>query len=378
MIDQAMENSKTEQIAMWVADPGFPTDKRIKEAFDFAVEKGCTHYFPAKGFDENILPKAIARYYENTRGAQIDPLTQVKVTHGAQEALSFSLHVSVKPGDEVIVPEPTYSALIEKLPIFGAKTVFVPLIEKDNWRLDTDAIKSKITEKTKAIFICNPNNPTGIVYSKKEIEDLSNILRENKHVSILLDECYSRILYDGTEFFSLIDDDTVRNQLFLVNSFSKAYAMTGWRLGYVISGKEKIDKIKSLAFEYNGGVSYAVQYAGAVALDRCSSFVESMVEELAKRRKVMLQHLAEIKDVTFENPKGGFELFPNFGAYTDNSVDLSTKLEQEINVKTIPGSRFGPSGEKHLRLVFCSENNSRIAEGMSRMKSFFSTSRISS
>lgn len=367
---------KPGQIAMWVADPGFPTDRRILEAFNFAVEKGCTHYFPAEGFDENLLPKAISRFYESSRGLQVDPLTEVRITHGAQEALSFSIHTCVSPGDEVIVPEPTYSALIEKLPIFGAKAVFVPLAEEENWHLDLDRIKSSITEKTKMIFICNPNNPTGTVYTKKEIEEIAEILRENGRVSVLLDECYSRILYDGTSFSSLLEDESVRDQIFVVNSFSKAYAMTGWRLGYVISSKDRIDKIKSHAFEYNGGVSYAVQYAGAVALDQCSSSVESMIVELDKRRHVMLDRLSEIKDIRFETPQGGFELFPDFGAYSRNSVELGSKLEQQENVKTIPGIRFGPSGEGHLRLVFCAENTVRISEGIGRIRRFLENGKL--
>ena len=366
MIDP-LEEKRTGQIALWVADPGFHTDPIIIDAFNYAVQKGCTHYFPAEGFDENILPKSIANFYKSTRGSEIDPLNEIKITHGAQEALSFSIHTAVKPGEEVIVPEPTYSALIEKLPIFGAKPIFVPLLEEEDWRLDLDKIRSSINEKTRMIFICNPNNPTGAVYSKKEIEELGEILRENKRVTILLDECYSRILYDGTPFSSLLDDESLRNQLFLVNSFSKCYAMTGWRLGYVISGKERIDKIKSHAFEYNGGVSYAVQYAGSIALEKCAPFVGSMVKELDKRRHVMLKALGELEDVTFDNPKGGFEIFPNFSAYSKDSVELSSKIEVE-NVKTIPGARFGPSGEGHLRLVFCAENSERIIEGVSRIK----------
>ncbi len=364
-----MAESREPQISMWVADPAFQTDKRIREAFDFAVEHGCTHYFPAKGFDENILPKAIAKYYASSLGVRIDPESQIKITHGAQEALSFSLHVSVRPGDEVIVPEPTYSALIEKLPIFGAKTVFVPLVERDDWRLDLGAIRSAITEKTKMIFICNPNNPTGVVYTKKEMDELATILKENKHVSVLLDECYSRILYEGTEFHSLLEDESLLDQIFIVNSFSKSYAMTGWRLGYVISNKKRIDSIKNLSFEYNGGVSYAVQFAGSVALEQCGSSLEEMVKELDKRRRAMLDCLGEIKDIRYETPRGGFEIFPDFSAYSRDSVELSQRLEREANVKTIPGSRFGPSGEGHLRLVFCSEDVPRITKGISAIKS---------
>jgi len=357
-----------DSIAMSVADPGFDTDPRILKAFEFAVVNGCTHYFPAKGFDKEILPRAIARYYDSARGIQLDPLTQVEITHGAQEALSFSIHTTLKPGDEVIVPEPTYGALIDKLPIFGAKIAFVPLLEEENWHLDLDRIRSSITEKTKMIFICNPNNPTGTVYSKKEIDELREILKENNQISIIVDECYSRILYDGTSFVSLLGDGSILDQIFVVNSFSKAYAMTGWRLGYVISSKDRIDRIKNHAFEYSGGVSYAIQYAGAVALDQCSSFIDSMVEELDKRRHLMLNCLSEIEGVRSDTPNGGFELFPDFSEYNKNSRELSSKLAEEEKVLTFHGVKFGPSGEGHLRLVFCTEGSERISEGIRRIR----------
>ena len=355
---------------MWVADPAFPTDQRIIDAFNYAISKGCTHYFPAPGFDEFVLPKAISKFYKSSRGVNVGAESGVKITHGAQEALSFAIHTALSPGDEIVVPEPTYSALIEKLPIFGVKPVFVPLVEKDDWHLNLSRIRSSITEKTRMIFLCNPNNPTGTVYTKEEIRSIADILRENEKISVLSDECYSRILYDNTTFTSLLDDESIRNQVYVVNSFSKCYAMTGWRLGYIVSSKERIDRIKAHAFEYNGGVSYAVQYAGAVALGQCSSFVDSMVSELDRRRKVMLRCLSEIRDIGFETPQGGFEVFPNFSSYSINSLELGSRLEQQRMVKTIPGVRFGPSGEGHLRLVFCAEDSDRISEGMARLKNF--------
>ena len=355
-------------ISMWVADPAFQTDPKIVGAFNFAVAKGCTHYFPAPGFDGLALPKAIVKFYEEERDLTLDPADEVCVTHGAQEALSFSIQATTKPGDEIIVPEPTYNALIEKLEIFGVRPVFVPLIEDEGWRLDVDAVKSAVTEKTKLIFVCSPNNPTGGVLGRKDVDALSGILREEKRVSLLLDECYSRILYDGTRFLSPLEDEESLDQILLVNSFSKAYAMTGWRLGYLVASRRRVGEIKRLAFELNGGVSYAVQYAGAVALSECSSFVGTMVEELERRRAAMLDGLSEIKDVRCDVPKAGFEAFPDFSAYSGDSVKLSSDLERDAKVKTMPGVKYGPHGEGHVRLVFCSETEERIEEGLERIR----------
>ncbi len=354
-------------INLWVADPGFETDPRIVEAFDYAVRRGCTHYFPAAGFDEFALPKAVAKYYLDGFGANLDPLGEVSATHGAQEALSLSIQACTRPGDEIIVPEPTYSVLIEKLEIFGVKPVFVSLMEEDSWRLDPGAIASAVTDKTRMIFVCNPNNPTGTVCSREDMDALAAILRANRGVSMLLDECYARILYDGGAHRTLLGERELMDQLFVVGSFSKAYAMTGWRLGYVVAGKKNTERIKRLSFEYNGGVSYAVQYAGAVALGECSDFVERMVGELTRRRRAMLAGLSELRDVPCVVPQAGFEVFPDFSAYSRNSKALVAALEKEARVKTMPGVEYGPSGEGHIRLVFCSEDSERISEGISRI-----------
>ena len=355
-------------VSMWVADPAFATDQRIVDAFNIAIKGGCTHYFPAEGFDELVLPRAIAAYYEG-RGLRVDPAGEVCVTHGAQEALSFSIQAAMRPGDEMIVPEPTYNALIEKLEVFGVRPVFVPLIEEEGWRLDLDAVRAAVTERTRAVFVCNPNNPTGTLLGRREMDSLTSFLREETRLTLILDECYGRILYDGAEHFSLASgDEDLLERAFLVNSFSKAYAMTGWRLGYLVTGKARANAIKRLAHEINGGVSYPVQYAGATALTECASFIASMVEELDRRRRVMLEGLAGTAGVTFETPRAGFEVFPDFSSHSADSAALSSLLEEEAGVRTMPGAKYGPSGEGHLRLVFCAEDAERIAEGLARIR----------
>ena len=353
-------------INMWVADPYFKTDEKIIEAFNYAVANGCTHYFPARGFDGHVLHRAIAQYYLDDMAVQVDPLGEVCPTHGAQEALSLSVQATTRPGDEIVVPEPTYSAFIDKLEAIGVKPVFVPLLEEDHWKLDIDALRSAVSEKTKMIYLCDPNNPTGSVCTRAELDALSELLKENKTVSLLIDECYARILYDGSAHHTLLDDRGLLDQLYVVSSFSKTYAMTGWRLGYLVTGRRNADRIKHLSEEYNGGVSYAVQYAGAAALARCSGSVRSMIEELDRRRRVMLGALAEVKDVSFETPSAGFEVFPDFSAYSRHTVRLASELE-EAGVKTMPGVKYGPSGEGHIRLVFCAEEAPRISAGISRI-----------
>ncbi|MDG7011960.1 MAG: pyridoxal phosphate-dependent aminotransferase [Nitrososphaerota archaeon] len=362
-------------INMWVADPYFRTDERIIEAFNYAVANGCTHYFPAPGFDGHVLQKAIARYYLEDLAVEVDPLGEVCPTHGAQEALSLAVQAGTRPGDEIVVPEPTYSAFIEKLETFGVRPVFVPLAEEEHWRLDVDAVKSAMSEKTKMIYICNPNNPTGTTCSRGELDAVSELLKEHERVSLLLDECYARILYDGSTHHTLLGDRGLLDRLYVVDSFSKTYAMTGWRLGYLVTGKRNADRVKRLSEEYNGGVSYAVQYAGAAALARCSESVRSMVAELDRRRLAMVDALAEVKDVSFETPSAGFEVFVDVSAYSMDSVRLASELEKIAGVKTMPGVKYGPSGEGHLRLVFCAEDVRRVREGVSRIDGYLQGNR---
>ncbi|MDG6986127.1 MAG: pyridoxal phosphate-dependent aminotransferase [Nitrososphaerota archaeon] len=354
-------------IDMWVADPAFKTDPKIVEAFRYAVRHGCTHYFPAPGFDPNVFQKAVAKHYRRARGCTIDPLTEIVPTHGAQEALSLSVQAAARPGDEVLIPEPTYNVFIEKLEGFGVKPVLVPLLEKERWRIDFDSVKSAITGKTRLIFICNPNNPTGTLCGSKDMEELSDILTENRNVSVILDECYSRMLYGGAEHHSLLGERELMDQVYVVNSFSKTYAMTGWRLGYVVAARKNADRIKQISFEYNGGVAYSVQYAGAVALEKCSGSVRKMHAELRMRRDAMLAGLRELKDVAFVTPDGGFEVFADFSSYTSDSESFVRALEDEARVKTMPGRKYGPSGEGHVRFVFCSNTAERIREGTSRV-----------
>ncbi|MDG6981766.1 MAG: pyridoxal phosphate-dependent aminotransferase, partial [Nitrososphaerota archaeon] len=342
------------------------TDPKIVAAFDYAVERGCTHYFPAPGFDSHVLHRAVAQYYLDDMGVIVDPLSEVCPTHGAQEGLSLAIQTCTRPGDEVLVAEPTYAALIEKLGTFSLKPVFVPLLEREHWRLDVDALRSAVSDKTRMLYLCDPNNPTGTVCTRAELDAVSDLLKENRRVSLLLDECYARILYDGAAHHTLLDDAALRNQVYVVSSFSKAFAMTGWRLGYLVTGKESAERIRKLSEEYNGGVSYAVQYAGAAALTQCPGSVRAMVEELNRRRRAMVEGLADIEGVSFETPKAGFEVFPDFSAVCRDSALLASDLEKS-GVKTMAGVKYGPSGEGHIRLVFCAEGVPRIREGLSRI-----------
>ena len=352
-------------IRLSVADPSFVTPSVIRNAATTALDHEYTHYCGARGLE--ILRKAISEFYSEKYSLEVNPATQILPTNGAGEALYLILHAIAEDGKELIIPNPTYHGFIHKLEHFKLKPVFVPLDTRNGFVLDVDAISSAVNERTRAIFLCNPNNPTGVVYSKAQLEKVGDILRKNKHVRLILDECYSRILYDSTRYYGLYEDNSIRNQIFIVNSFSKTYAMTGWRLGYMIATESLIDQITKIAFDVRSSVNAFVQSAGVRALKMDPKEIELMVNEYHSRRDLVMSYLRGMA-LSFPVPQGGFEVFVDFSAYGMKSADLKKQLEHEAHVQTVAGSEFGPQGEGYLRLVFCVDRD-KLIEGMGRIKS---------
>ena len=355
-----------ELIKLSVADPGFDTPSYVKDAMDNALKLGYTHYSGTRGLTE--LREALSEFYSKNYSLEVNPDSEILPTNGAGEALFIILYALSRNGGEVIIPDPSYHGFIHKLPVVGLTPVYAHLRKDDGFTLDVESICNAISEKTRAIFLCNPNNPTGVVYSKRELESVAEVLRKYKHVKLISDECYSRILYDGVSFYSLMRDESIRERVLVVNSFSKTYAMTGWRLGWVLGSKSLIDEFSDIAFNMRSSVNTAVQFAGASALKGDSSAVESLVEKYNENRQTMMSELRSI-GIQFATPKGGFEILANFSQYERDSVKLKKRLEEEIRVQTVAGSEFGPNGEGYLRLVFC-VTKERMLEGLRRIRSF--------
>lgn len=358
--------STADLIKLSVADPGFDTPNYIKEAMTEALKGGFTHYSGTRGLEE--LRKALSEFYSKNYSLEVNPDSEILPTNGAGEALFIILYALSRNGGEVIIPDPSYHGFIHKLPVVGLTPVYAHLRKDNGFELDVDSIRDAINEKTRAIFLCNPNNPTGVVYSKKELESLAQVIKENKHVKLISDECYSRILYDGAIFYSLMRDQSIRENVLVVNSFSKTYAMTGWRLGWVLGSKPLIDEYAEIAFNMRSSVNTAVQVAGANALKGDNSAVKSLVEKYNENRQTMMSELRSM-GIPFTTPKGGFEIFADFSRYERDSVKLKKRMEDEIRVQTVAGSEFGPNGEGYLRLVFCVKKE-RMVEGLQRIRLF--------
>lgn len=358
--------SSADLIKLSVADPSFDTPNYIKEAMTNALKEGYTHYSGTRGLDE--LRNALSEFYARSYSLEINPDTEILPTNGAGEALFIILYALSRNGGEVVIPDPSYHGFIHKLPVVGLTPTFAHLRKERGFELDIESIRNSISEKTRAIFLCNPNNPTGVVYSKRELELLAEILKENKHVKLISDECYSRILYDGTGFYSLMHDESIREQVLVVNSFSKTYAMTGWRLGWVLGNKSLIDEFSEIAFNMRSSVNTAVQFAGVSAIKGDISAVNALVEKYDQNRHTLMSELRSL-GIPFATPKGGFEIFADFSKYEHDSVKLKKRMEEEIRVQTVAGREFGPNGEGYLRLVFCTAREKMI-EGVQRIRKF--------
>ena len=366
-MDNREISGEQELIKLSVADPGFDTPPYIKQALTDALSLGYTHYSGTKGVE--LLRGALSEFYSKSYSAKIDPEREIVPTNGAGEALFIILHTFAEPGGEVIVPSPSYHGFLHKVPHTGMRTVYAPLSRDGEFRLDAASIERAITDRTKLLFLCNPNNPTGVVYTREELDEIASVLRKHRHVKVISDECYSRILYDNARFYSLFSDESLRDQVIVVNSFSKTYAMTGWRLGWIIANQAFVDRFCETAFNIRSSVNSAVQYAGARALLQGGGReVEQMIKQYDENRKIMMSKLESMR-VWFARPKGGFEIFADFSKYDSDSVRLKRRLEEQAKVQTVAGSEFGDGGEGYLRLVFCGRKE-KMVEGLERIQAF--------
>jgi aspartate/methionine/tyrosine aminotransferase len=342
-----------------VADPSFDTPLRIKMALVNALERNdAAHYASIRGLP--AFAEAVSEFYAREFGVKADPKDEVLATAGSGEALYIVLAALAEKGGEFIVPDPTYSNYASILDLVGGVVKFVPC--KEDYHLDTKRIARTVTKRTKAIVLCTPNNPTGVVYSKEELSEVIGIARKN-NLAIVSDECYNQLTYDGPNISpaSLVGG---QERTIVVSSLSKTFSMTGWRLGYLIAPKSFIDQFEKLAFEMRGSVNTAVQYAGAEALRAPRSEIEKLVREHGAKRKFVVNSLRDMR-IECSLPHGGYETFPQIPSRFRNSMQF-TKFLVKSGVMVKPGIYFGPHGDKNFRIVYCRED-SVLKEGMERI-----------
>jgi len=345
-------------------EPDFVTPKHVLKAAVEATKEGFTHYTEVDGMLE--LRQAIAEKLEKENDIDADPQTEVTVTSGSQEAMLITALGFLNSGDEALILDPYYPACFEDTLLAEAVPVPVPLNERKNYRIEMEVLEKRVTKRTKMIWMCNPSNPTGHVFSKQDLQIIAEVAQKHNLI-VFADEIYEKIVYDGARHISISSLPGMEDRTITVNGFSKAYAMTGWRIGYIVAEKKLSTILRKLHYYAVLCPNAISQKAALAALTGPQDCVQEMVTEYKKRRKLVLHELDRIKPLSYNIPKGAFYVFPDFSSYEKSDEALASYLLKEAGVVTAPGSGFGRAGKGHLRISY-SVSYEQVKEGMERIR----------
>lgn len=352
-------------ISLGVGEPDFDTPWRIREEGIYTLEKGKTYYTSNSGLMD--LRIEISRYLERRFGLNYDAEKEIIVTVGGSEGIDLAFRVMLNPGDEVIIPEPCYVSYVPCVTLADGVPVTINLKEENDFKLTKEQLLSAITPRTKILVLAFPNNPTGAVMTKEELEEIAEVVKE-KDIFVVSDEIYAELSYGNTRHCSIASIDGMKERTIVINGFSKAHAMTGWRLGYAC-GPEVI--IKQMLKIHQFAIMCAPtnsQYAAVEALRECDDAVEEMRNEYDRRRRFMLSKLRGMGLKVFE-PYGAFYIFPNIAEFGLTSDEFATRFLTEEKVAVVPGTAFGDCGEGFLRMSYAS-SLSNLKTAMERLEKF--------
>lgn len=361
-----MERQGKDIIHFEIGDPDFDTPQNIVNACYDSLKHGETHYASSSGLLE--LKVAAAEKTLGSRGFRPD-LNQLLVTPGANAQIYYAIACTTNPGEEVIIPNPSFVSYKSILNFLGIKPVGIPLREENEFRLNPDDVKKAITDKTRMIIMNSPHNPTGSVMTSEEMRAMYEIARE-KDLYLLSDEIYARMIYQepGDEkFFSPGMIDKCKERVIVVNGFSKSYAMTGWRLGVVMGPSDLVEKMGLLLETTTSCVSPFIQRAGIEALKGSQEPIFSMVEEFRRRRDITVEGLNKLPGVRCVKPRGAFYAFPNVRESGLNSQEFTDLMLEQAGVALCPGHYFGDAGEGYVRLCYANSAEN-IQRGIERMR----------
>jgi aspartate/methionine/tyrosine aminotransferase len=362
---RAMERKGEELVHFELGEPDFDTPKNIVNAAKRALEEGHTHYTPNSGLLE--LREAISRKLKMDNQIEADPRSEICVTVGAQEGAFLAVFSTIEPGDEVIVTDPGYFTHPNYVRMAGGTVVTLPVREEDGFRINPDLLEEKMTEKTKMITLNSPANPTGSVLTRDNLESIRAAV-EKHDVLVLSDEIYEKMIYDGNKHYSIGAFPSIRDRVITINGFSKSYAMTGWRVGYLVAHKQMLAEMIKLHQNLVTCASSFAQMGAIEALDGSQESVRSMVKEFDKRREIIVAGLNRIDGASCIRPGGAFYVFLNVGKLGKSSWEIADYLLEECKVVTTPGSGFGKCGEGYLRLSYATSID-QIEEGVGRIQS---------
>jgi aminotransferase len=344
-------------ISLGVGEPDFDTPWRIRDEGIYSLERGKTFYTSNSGLKE--LRTEITRYIKRTQGVDYDPVREVLVTVGGSEAIDLALRAMVNPGDEVLIPQPSYVSYEPCAILADAKPVIIELKEENEFRLTAQELRDAITDKTKILILPFPNNPTGAIMEKSDLEAIAEVILEHD-IFVITDEIYAELTYKG-KHVSIISLPGMRERTVLINGFSKAYAMTGWRLGYACAPAlimEQMTKIHQFAIMCAPTTS---QYAAVEALRNGDDDVAAMRESYNQRRRFLMYSFKQMGLKCFE-PYGAFYVFPCIKEFGMTSDEFAERLLKEEKVAVVPGTAFGDCGEGFLRISYAySLENLKVA-----------------
>ncbi len=342
---RALERQGKNIVHLEIGEPDFDTPKNIVEAAVTALHKGWTHYGPSAGLPE--LRQAIAEDVSKSRGVPV-AAEEVVVVPGGKPIIFFTLLSLADVGDEVIYPNPGFPIYESMIEYLGAKAVPIKLHEEKDFSLDVNELADLITDRTKLIIINSPQNPTGGVMSREDVQDVAEAIGD-RNVMVLSDEIYSRLIFDGGEHYSIMSVPGFKDRTILLDGFSKTYAMTGWRMGYGVMRPDLATHITRLMTNSNSCTASFTQIAGVEAVRGDQSSVEKMKAEFQRRRDVFVAGLNKIKGFSCRMPKGAFYAFANSMGTGWKSKKLADALLEEAGVACLSGTAFGAYGEGYLR-----------------------------
>ena len=350
-------NEMEDAISLGVGEPDFDTPWHIRDEGIYSLEKGRTFYTSNAGLKE--LRTEITRYIKRTQGVSYDPMKEVLVTVGGSEAIDLALRAMINPGEEVLIPQPSYVSYEPCAILADAVPVIIELKEENEFRLTAQELRDAITDKTKILILPFPNNPTGAIMEQKDLEEIAEIIRE-KDLFVISDEIYAELSYKG-KHVSIVSIPGMQERTVLINGFSKAYAMTGWILGYACAPAvimEQMVKIHQFAIMCAPTTS---QYAAVEALRNGDEDVAMMRESYNQRRRFLMNAFKEMGLQCFE-PYGAFYVFPCIKEFGMTSEEFAERLLREEKVAVVPGTAFGNCGEGFLRISYAySLENLKIA-----------------
>lgn len=361
----AMALSMDDVISLCIGEPDLETPPHIVEAGVDALRGGFTHYAPSGGLME--LKQAVAGRYRTAMGLEYGP-ENVIITLGSTQGLLHSFLGALNPGDEILLPDPYYPNYLGQLHIAGIKVVTVPVKEEKGFRLQAEDLEKALTPSTRAVLLNSPNNPTGAVLEREDLARIADVVMRHD-LTVISDEVYDSIIYDDGGYCSIAQIPGMQDRVIIHNGFSKTYAMTGWRLGYIVAPSKYVEESVYLQEALISCAPTFTQVAAEAALRESQDCVYRMNEIYSRRRSIVLEGLNDIPGVNCYPTGGAFYAFPNISSFGKSSEDFAIDLLKKGKVATVPGSYFGANGEGYLRLSFAASDND-LTEAIGRFRKY--------